>query len=204
MFKFTAPATGEYTFSSAGLGAGLRYLDGYLYDGSKKQVASKNSAAKKPFEFKCNLTRGRTYYLKADGFYGTGAYTLNVAAPGKSDDYGDSFDEAHHWVVAPGQANSLTGVIEQSKDADMFMFIAPATGSYTFSVTEKGAGLQYFDGYLYNGIKALVVKKLSKSNESITFTSNLTGGQTYYWKADGYYGTGSYTLSILAPSRIEP
>jgi hypothetical protein len=199
MFKFTAPASGEYTFASSGLGTGLRYLDGYLYDSAKKQLVKQVAPAKKPFSFTYQLTRGKTYYLKADGLMGTGAYTLKVTAPGKDDDNGDTFDDASIWPLSAGISNNRNGEIEEPKDADMFCFTAPSTGRYTFSISAKYASLIYLDGYLYNGNRTKLASQLVKKDALFNFTYDLTEGQTYYLKADGYYGIGGYTLNIQAP-----
>jgi Leucine-rich repeat (LRR) protein len=198
MLRFTAPSTGEYTFRSSRLAAGLRYLDGYLYDGSKRLLAKHLPPAKKPFAFRYALTRGRTYFVKLDGLHGTGAYTLEVVAPSKEDDYGDTFGDAQTWDVAAGTVNSLPARIEESKDADMFCFTAPSSGLYTCWVTDKADSLLYLDGYIYDSARTKLAGQLVSARGSFNFQCQLERGQTYYFKADGYYGFGGYTLNIQA------
>jgi hypothetical protein len=81
----------------------------------------------------------------------------------------------------------------------MFRFTAPSTGQYAFSVTDKAASLLYLDGYLFDGTKARIAGQLVKMGASFGFAYALVQGQTYYLKADGYSGTGGYTVNIQVP-----
>jgi hypothetical protein len=115
------------------------------------------------------------------------------------DDYGNDFASAYSWTLSAGKTNSLNGNIETLKDADMFKFTAPVTGTYTFYASNKASTLGWLDGYLYNSGQSLLYSKLEVSTP-ISFSYGLTAGQVYYLKLDGYSGTGTYTVSVTVPS----
>ncbi|MCL1873421.1 MAG: InlB B-repeat-containing protein [Clostridiales bacterium] len=183
-YKFIAPVSGVYTFSTTNKASALTYLDPYLYNSTGSLLYSflENGNG---FTFNYSLTAGQTYYLKLDAYSGTGAYTINIKVP------------AIDWTLAAG-SNSKTGVINEEKEEHMYKFTAPATGTYTFSTSGKASTLIWLDGFLYNSADILLLSQLDDGN-GINFSYNLTAGQIYYLKLEGYWGKGAYTITIKRP-----
>ena len=81
MFKFTAPTTGIYTISTSNLDSSIAYLDIYLYPSSLNTYVSKLASYASPVSLQLTLSAGEAYYLKVDGYYGTGTYKINISTP---------------------------------------------------------------------------------------------------------------------------
>jgi uncharacterized repeat protein (TIGR02543 family) len=79
-YRFTAPISGTYTFFSSNKALSLTYLDAYLYNSAGALLTSQLDYGI-GFNLSYNLTAGQTYALDLLGFWGTGAYTVNIAAP---------------------------------------------------------------------------------------------------------------------------
>jgi uncharacterized repeat protein (TIGR02543 family) len=121
----------------------------------------------------------------------------------QEDDYGNTFSDAFNWgVLVPG-VNSRAGSIEYSKDIDMFKFTAPETGTYTFSTSNLASSIVYLDVYIYNNSQNVLMSRLAGYFSTVSFQYTLTAGQTYYLKAEGYMGTGTYTINISAPASTD-
>ena len=270
MFEFIAPVTGTYLFYTSKLDTSIYYLDLYLYNSVQNQLTYCLALPYSTVTLVYELTAGQTYYLKAEGYTGTGAYTINIGVPstpgfkvqfkpndgtgymadqtftpgvaqalsynryGRNgytflgwatsptaareyndeqvivvtgdmilyavwDDYGNSFNDASKWSFVPGATNSRAGRIDYTKDDDMFTFIAPVTGTYTFLTNYVDTGLCYLDLYLYNSSQSLLAGKLASPYGTVSFQYNLIAGEEYYLKAEGYLGTGAYVVSIVVP-----
>ena len=120
-----------------------------------------------------------------------------VARADTPDDYGNTFSDASIWdPIHESAANSKNAAIDYSKDVDMFKFTAAASGTYTFSTGNLAPTIVYLDLYLYNSSYGLISGKLANNNQTVSFNCSLNSGQTYYLKADGYMGTGAYTVNI--------
>jgi uncharacterized repeat protein (TIGR02543 family) len=119
------------------------------------------------------------------------------------DDYGNTFDEAYNWDLLSG-TDTMYACINYAKDIDMFKFTANVSGTYTFSTGNLASSIVYLDIYLYNGFQSLLSSKLAMHiNSTVSFQYSLSAGQTYYLRADGHSGTGTYTISISAPVSTE-
>lgn len=121
ILKFTANATGLYTFSTSNLASTIVYLDVYLYNSSQVLVSRKLSSFNSAVSFQYSLEAGQVYYLKMDGYSGTGAYTVNITEPvsavkyyvtfGASDGTGTMTNQEFTSGVAQAlKANSFTKV----------------------------------------------------------------------------------------------
>ena len=188
-YKFTAPVSGSYTFLTTNKASTLTFLDVYLYNSANSLLDYRLDGGSGVM-FAYNLEAGQTYYLDLLGYWGTGAYTINITVPA---DIGDN------WVLKPGETNSKNGVINAVKQIDRYKFIAPLSNTYTFFITNKAPTLTYLDAYLYNSAGSLLGSVLDYGS-GVSFTYNIVEGQTYYLDLLGYLGTGAYTINITIPS----
>jgi uncharacterized repeat protein (TIGR02543 family) len=108
MFKFTAPTTGIYTISTSNLDSSIAYLDIYLYPSSLNTCVSKLAGYGTTVSLQLTLSAGEVYYLKVDGYYGTGAYKINISVP-SSTNIVLSYD-ANGGAGAPSQQTNPTHV----------------------------------------------------------------------------------------------
>jgi len=61
------------------------------------------------------------------------------------------------------------------------------------------SSIEYLDLYLYNSAQAQIGLGFSAApGATVSFQIALTSGQVYYLKADGYSGTGAYTVTLYA------
>ena len=79
MFKFVAPSSGYYNFYITNKAGTLIYLDGYLYNSAQNCIASQLVSSYGLFSLTSYLSQGQTFYLKVDGYLGTGTYTVNMS-----------------------------------------------------------------------------------------------------------------------------
>ena len=185
-YKFIAPVSGTYTFSSTNKSATLIYLDPYLYN-SAGALLHYFLDGGIGFNFTYSLNAGETYYLKLDAYSGTGAYTVILTVP------------AIEWALAAG-VESKTGVINVPKEEHMYKFEAPVSGTYKFSTSDKASTLTWLDGFLYDSGGALLASQLD-AGAGISFSCSLKAGQIHYLKLEAYSGYGAYTVNIAAPGQ---
>jgi hypothetical protein len=185
-YKFTAPVSGIYTFSSTNKAPTLIYLDPYLYNSAGSLLSSFTDGGT-GFNFTYGLNAGEVYYLKLGAYLGTGAYTINITVP------------AIDWALS-AEIDSKTGVINVPKEEHMYKFTAPVSGIYKFSTSDKAPTLTWLDGFLYNSGGTLLASQLD-AGAGISFTCSLTAGQVYCLKLEAYSGYGTYTINIAAPAQ---
>jgi hypothetical protein len=137
-------------------------------------------------------TSSGTYYLGAEGFSGTGTYSLQGRAlTTTSDDYSNTTSTT--GVVTIGGA-ATTGRIETTDDVDAFRVSLTAGVTYTFNLNTTSGSLDPVLA-LYNSNLTLLTYNDdfgSSNNSQITFTATSSG--TYYLGAEGFSGTGTYSL----------
>jgi hypothetical protein len=179
---------------------GLHDSDGVLLAGTTDDNSGPGLNSRVTF----TATEGDTYYVSAGAHVGgEGTYTLRATdiTDGISDDYTAGTDTA--GTVAVG--GSATGEIEFNGDRDWFAVTLEANKTYRFDLkgSDSGAGSLY-DPYLH-GLYDSDGNRISGTgsdaggighNSRVTFSATEAG--TYYVSAgaDGWFGQGTYTLSV--------
>ncbi len=145
-------------------------------------------------------TTSGTYYLGARAFSsGTGSYTLTATGTAPSDDYAAT-------TLTSGRVTSggsVSGRIESVGDNDWFGISLTAGTRYQFSLDGSTLADPYLS--LYSSGGSLIGSDDDSGiglNALLQFTPTTSG--TYYLGADGYSGTGSYTLSATATAAPTP
>jgi thermitase len=85
-YQFSAPVSGTYTFFSSNKAATLYYLDATLSNSAGSPLVALLDYGY-GFNFTYSLTAGQTYNLDLLGYYGTGAYTVNITVPAAAGNY---------------------------------------------------------------------------------------------------------------------
>jgi hypothetical protein len=200
-FRFTAPASGTWTFES---NPSTGDVYGHLYDSAGTQIAYDDDGGPglRDFRVTTSLTAGSVYYLAvrnySSGTATTGAYTITAIPP---DDHGSTPATATAWDV--WAQRQMTGVLEVAGDWDYFWFTAPATGPYTFT---SGPSTGDPDGLLYDAAGTLVTQNDDGAgNLDFRLRGTLTGGQRYHVAIRNHSPTGAtdvgpYTITVAPAS----
>ena len=136
-------------------------------------------------------------YYAAVGGFGTGSYTLTVEALDIVDDHANSFEGATPATVG----EPIQGTVDYDGDEDFFVFEAEKGKIYQIDVdlgTLPDSELRLYDSdefwMAYNDDRgdgspaSRIVWKAPSSGE-------------YYVAVSGYYGIGSYTLTVAVSER---
>ncbi|WP_397575928.1 Ig-like domain-containing protein, partial [Sphingorhabdus sp.] len=136
-------------------------------------------------------TSSGAYYLAAEGFSGTGAYSLRATTTA-ADDYANN--TATTGVVTIGGA-AITGTINYLDDDDLFRVSLTAGVTYTFNLNAtSGSYDPYLSLYDSNLTRLAYNDDFGSSlNSQITFTATSSG--TYYLQAASF-GTDAGTYSL--------
>jgi hypothetical protein len=209
-FQFTAPASGLITVTEEA--APGSNLDTYLYafDSSREPLANNNDfdgTYNSLVQF--NVAAGQVYYLKAAAYrVSIGAYVLKLMSePPNSALPGHSFATATQLKVPATGPTVVNGQIASAGEADVYEFVAPASGLVT--VTQDAAPNNPLDSYLYaydgsqgvnnfDGLQDLIASDDDSGgtlNSLIQF--DVTQGNPYFLRAAAF-GTsvGNYILTI--------
>ena len=103
-------------------------------------------------------------------------------------------------------AQPISGAIDPTGDKDWYRFIAPSSGTWTFTSSIPSSG-GLFDAvgtvYASNGTTVVASNDDGAGNRQFKITASLTIGQTYYLEVRGYGSyTGAFTVTAaqLPPS----
>jgi hypothetical protein len=208
-FRFTAPLTGLMTVTEQAAAGSNLDSQLFAFDSQRQPLANNNDfygTFNSLVQF--NVLAGQTYYLKAAA-YGTsvGAYVLALNIQPPSAAPGHSFATAIPLSLSASAPSSQIGSIVAAGDADVYLFVAPASGLLT--VRQQAGSGSPLDSYLYafdgsqpvnnfDGLQALLA---SNDDSGGTLDSliqfHVTAGHNYYVRAAGF-GTsiGKYVLTI--------
>lgn len=160
-----------------------------------------------------SVQQGRTYFVVvrgADARTTTGDYTLELTFNPEDDhaDIGELLDATFVNVVPELGTGSITGVLEQGSDSDLFVFGAPAAGPVTVSLTWASAPPAAFTIQLFdiNG-DALDVNNdgMVDAGDTLTGTGgtlvlpsvDAATGDIFYAAVTGPLAVGiTYTLNV--------
>ena len=187
-FRFTAPSSGTYVFTSSGSADSY----GYLYNASGTQLAyNDDNGSDRNFRISYSLTSGSVYYLKARLYSSsaTGSFTVRVTGQ-------DTWPPSSYTTMATG--TSYGASITSGGMVKYFRFVPSASGTYTFSST--GSCDTY--GYLLNSSgSTLAYNDDGGAGVNFQISYSLTAGTTYYLKVRMYSSsvTGSFTVSVTSP-----
>ena len=208
-FRFTATLTGVMTVSQQAAPGSSLDSQLFAFDAAREPLANNNDfygSYNSLVQF--NVVAGQTYYLKA-GAYGAsiGAYVLALNIEPPSSAPGHSFATAIPLTISATLPTRHPGTIVATGDADVYQFVAPASGLLT--VTERATLNSPLDSLLYafdgsqpiNNFAGLQALLASNDDSGGTLDSlvqfNVTAGQTYFIRAAGF-GTsiGDYILTL--------
>ncbi|MCX8130803.1 MAG: hypothetical protein N3I35_11965, partial [Clostridia bacterium] len=195
--KVTPAAAGMYIIQSKG----TTNVRGFLYDNLEKTLAlDDNSGTGNNFYIACPLAANVTYYIKVNHYSGTGTGSYSVIVSRVSDDYGNNDSYA-----SPIEVNcELQGAIEYACDTDVFRFIPPVSGAYSFEST----GTTDTYGYVAragSNTRLCTGDNISAANTNFLMSATLTANQAYYVYVNhknsmdmDTAGTGPYGLKVYA------
>ena len=201
MFRVVARVTGVMTITQS---AHYSRVDPFLsvYDGAGQPLGEDdNGGGGTKSRVAIQVQAGSTYFVAASAAGGTtGDYTLKCAtAPGSSDDFGDTFDNATPVALADGGSGKQSGTIEKASDADMFQFVAPVSGRMTIAeAIQTGSKLDSFVTVYDASRHSIASDDDSAGGQDSMVTIRATAGSIYYVKA-GAYGSsaGGYSLQFF-------
>ncbi len=226
IFKFTPPTTGAYTFELQDVLAG-QDMDMFLMVNCNENdcIASSDGAdGSVPDLFTIDLTAGQEYTLVVDGDGGSQSnYVLAIDCPAGNlscnfyepitcgqqiyvensdpiDIQGPAQDFLPVDTYCNGQFINLTGFER------VFIFNAPITDTYTFSVTGVPTGFD-MDMFLLSSCNQndciATSDNISPTAPDI-ITVTLQEGEEYYLIVDGDFGSNtSYTLRVSCPNDLD-
>jgi hypothetical protein len=210
VFQFVAPVAGPLMIRQEWT-AGSR-LDSllFVFDDQRRLIASNDDNGTLPdAAVVVNLARGQTFYVRATSSSRrpgpdrrpTGAYRL-VVSP-LADDFGDAFTDTRAIVSDGRRLVDQAGTIEVAGDADLFEFVAPATGRLPIRLLSSAPG---------SGLDPILVAfdearaEIARDDDitpGVDLNSrvqlDVTEGRRYFLRASGYGTTaGPYRLAFGA------
>jgi hypothetical protein len=128
------------------------------------------------------------------------ASQVSITQPGRVDDHGSTIASASTWDIA--STPRVTGSLEVGDDVDYFAFVAPVSGTYTFTSDATGN----VSGYLFNSAGGQIASNLdSGPGSNFKVTCALTASSRYYLgirnssqKASNT-NTGPYRIDAVVP-----
>jgi uncharacterized repeat protein (TIGR03803 family) len=212
-FRWTAPASGRFSFNTFGSSFDtlLAVYTGTSVDALTVVTNNDDYGFELTSEVSFQSTAGITYHFAVDGYDGTnGSVTLNWA-PEVAPPANDNFSNATVITGASGSvnANNSGATLEPGEPAHAadpggrsvwFRWTAPATGQFSFD-TMGSLVDTYLAVYTGGSVNALT-QIAANDNFGGNFTSGVnfraTNGVTYFIAIDGYYGhTGPLVLNWL-------
>ena len=200
-FKFTVPSQGSrlYTVYTKDLSMSDSFRT-YFYNSIQESMDDGSYYQHVNDEWKHHekLQPGETYYIKIQGYYGTGNIKLNVSS--LEDKEADTMGEASNISIGKKIVASSDGDL----DNDYFRFVPTVTGNYKLYAKNNSMS----DSFKFKLISSSEEELYSsyyvhKNNEAVTGVK-LQAGCTYYIKIEGYYGTGTYQFYVkqINPSKV--
>jgi hypothetical protein len=216
-FQFTATVTGLMTVQQQAAAGSSLDSQLFAFDQFRQPLANNNDyygTFNSLVQF--NVAAGQTYYIKAAAYGASvGAYVVTISTEPPSTAPGHSFATATNLAVSSTGPTVHPGTIVAAGDADVYQFVAPASGLLT--VTQQAPSGSPLDSYLYafdgsqpiNNFDGLQSLLASDDDSGGTLDSlvqfDVTAGQLYYLRAAGF-GTsiGAYTLTISYGAATPP
>ncbi|MDR1564393.1 MAG: InlB B-repeat-containing protein [Oscillospiraceae bacterium] len=172
MFKFTAPVTGDYTFTSV---SGFD-LDGVVYSSSQNKLVlvsgGPNAGVNDNFKIEYRLLEGSVYYLRVDSEEGQiGSYQINIAFPGDKVTYTVSYN-ANGGTGAPESQTKTQGTVLKLSTA------VPTRSGYTFqgwSTSSTATIATYAAGANYGQEQSVTLYAVWKKNSTGINVKYLSG-----------------------------
>lgn len=206
-FSFVAPVSGVYSASLSGLSDDV---DLYLLSSSGQTLDSSESSSNSDEYVTQSLLAGITYYVMLEDYtVDNSDYSLSLSyvVSGSSltsdkvngVDIGDAGNySGDSALISFGSASTvyIEGNVGASVDeADSFEFVAPATETFTFSLTNLSNDL---DLILRNDNGDIIESSSSSGTTNEIFNYDLTQGETYSIKVTDYYSgvSSAYDLSV--------
>jgi fibronectin type 3 domain-containing protein len=195
-FRLDVSSSGTLTAYSAGSTDTV----GSLLDAWGNSLAYSDDNPYPNFNFSYAVNPG-TYYIvvRHYSYYATGSYSVYTSfSPSYSDDHGNSTGSATYM----GVNGSVGGTINYSGDEDYFQFYLSSGGT----VTAYSTGSTDTYGYLLDSWGNTLSSNDDNPYPNFNFSSTVSAGGYYYVRVRhySYYGTGSYTLSVVFSPAAPP
>ncbi|NOZ94780.1 MAG: hypothetical protein GXP47_08600, partial [Acidobacteria bacterium] len=174
-YSFVAPSSGDYTFQTTTTDNTDTQL--VLYDaGGGIIAADDNSGNGSNAWLQHALTGGQTYTIQVNeaGNDGTGSYSLSIDGCSSSCGNDPGNDDIGHATDLGSSCTSRAANIDCAADHDVYKFIVPSDGIYTYSAT---------------GAKDTYVRLMDATGNVIKMTGNSvtnteTAGSVRYFQVD--------------------
>lgn len=206
-FKFIAPATGIYSATLSGLSDDV---DLYLLSSAGQVLDASENVSSYDEYVTGSLLGGISYYVKLEDYTSADSdYSLSLSytATGSSQsgdrvdgvdigDAGNYFGDSASISFGSASTVYIEGNVGASLDeADSFAFVAPATETFTFSLTNLSDDL---DLILSNDNGDIIESSYHAGTVDEIFSYDLTQGETYLIKVEDYNSgeSSTYDLSI--------
>jgi uncharacterized repeat protein (TIGR03803 family) len=201
-FRWTAPATGQYSFNTAGsaIDTLLAVYTGTNVSALTPVASNDDSNTNLTSAVSVQAVAGTTYSIAVDGFDGeTGAFVLNWGPEVRP--VNDDFVNATSIAGSSGSVSgNNSGATQEAGEPDhagepggrsvWFRWTAPASGEYSFNTAGS-----VFDTLLavYTGASVNALTLVASNDQAgASFTSavsfSATNGTTYHVAVDGYAG----------------
>ena len=131
-------------------------------------------------------------YYAAVGGYGVGSYTLTVEALDIVDDHANSFEGATPATV--GEA--MQGTVDYDGDEDFFVFEAEKGKIYQIDVDLGTLPDSWLDIYDSDEFQIAYNDDRGDGSPASRIVWKAPSSGEYYVAVSGYYGIGSYTLTV--------
>ncbi len=136
-------------------------------------------------------------YYAAVGGYGVGSYTLTVEALDIVDDHANSFEGATPATV--GEA--MQGTVDYDGDEDFFVFEAEKGKIYQIDVGLGTLPDSWLDIYDSDEFQIAYNDDRGDGSPASRIVWKAPSSGEYYVAVSGYYGIGSYTLTVAVSER---
>ena len=178
-YSFTAPNTGDYTFSLNNVPEGFSYRI-RLYNAGGYQMDS--GSYQNGRGITTNMTRGQTYTISVEYIEHLGSYTLSI---GKQK---STLDVTPYFLVNDS--------IQYRKQTNVYTLTAPYTGTYYLGFRNLSEGVGYRLRVFNEGGNQMEVSScFNNQGRALSFKA----GQTYTINVEYLEHTGTYTLVVGKP-----
>ncbi|MBY0589471.1 hypothetical protein K2X85_20030 [bacterium] len=203
-FRFTAASTG---IASVLVNFARDYgdLDLSLYNGAGNLLQTFSSSSDDE-RGSIPVTAGQTYYVRVFGVanaINTYRLFIDVSIGNDALEQNDTFGDATSVSTANSWGQYVGLNIDRAYDDDYFTFVAPNTGTASFSISFSNASGN-IDLIAYNAnFVGLTSSTTATDSESISFS--VVAGQRYYARVYGVNGAinPNYSLRYWLPDRFE-
>jgi|GEM_PF-3957701 len=195
-----------YLFVSAGLNGSLSLYDA---DGNLLRSAEREGVNGTELLLAGDLTAHQQLYLAVSGAENTtGTYGLEVSygndVVGDAAEPNEQTATAFPLIIDNGSANLINLSIHDSEDRDYFSFTAPDLTDGTAIIIVRPQASEELDVSLrlLNSVGTTVASTDSTGageNESLSLSSGLVAGETYYIDINGWGSQGAYELEVQTP-----